>query len=69
VPQRNVGDEAGLANADRYGRIAGGENWTLPLSYARDYRDFHNDIHTRERDFAALERLRMINGTTESTVS
>jgi hypothetical protein len=69
IPQRSVGDKVGIANAFRYGRIATGENWTLPMIYTRDYRDFNNDIHTRERDFAALERMRMATGTTENTVT
>jgi hypothetical protein len=68
IPQRAVADETGLANAYRYGRITSGENWTLPMIYTRDYRDFNNDIHTRERDFAGLERMKAATGTTENTV-
>jgi len=68
IPARSIADETGLANAYRYGRITSGENWTLPMIYTRDYRDFNNDIHTRERDFAALERMRAATGTTENTV-
>lgn len=69
VAGRSAADQVGLANAYRYGRIASGENWTLPMIYTRDYRDFNNDIHTRERDFASLERLRTATGTTDNTVS
>jgi len=64
VPQRSRADEIGLANAYRFGRVNTGENLKLPIIQTRDYRDFNNDIHTRERSFAVLERMQKANGTT-----
>jgi hypothetical protein len=52
LPQRSRGDETGIANAYRHGRVTSGANWTLPTIHLRPYNDFANDIHTRERSFA-----------------
>ena len=68
VPQRSKADVKGLQNAYRFGRITSGLGWTLPTIHTRDYRDFNNDIHTRERSFATLERWRKANGTTANLV-
>ena len=68
IPQRSKGDLKGIENAYRHGRVTTGERWTLPVIHTRDYRDFNNDIHTRERSFAVLERHRKANGTTANLV-
>lgn len=68
IAARSNGDLTGIANAYRYGRVTLGSNLTLPIIQTRNYRDFNNDIHTRERSFASLERLRMFNGTTDNLV-
>lgn len=68
VPHRSQGDLKGIENAYRYGRVTSGENWTLPTIHTRDYRDFNNDIHTRERSFAVLERWKKASGTTANLV-
>lgn len=68
VPQRSRADVKGLENAYRHGRVTSGQGWTLPTIHTRDYRDFNNDIHTRERSFATLERWRNANGTTANLV-
>ena len=65
---RSRADVKGLENAYRHGRITTGQGWTLPTIHTRDYRDFNNDIHTRERSFATLERWRGANGTTANLV-
>ena len=68
VPHRSQGDLKGIENAYRHGRVTSGENWTLPAIHTRDYRDFNNDIHTRERSFAVLERWKKASGTTANLV-
>src|SRR5262245_6816498 len=68
VARRSQADVKGLENAYRYGRITTGQGWTLPTIHTRDYRDFNNDIHTRERSFSTLERWRNANGTTANLV-
>jgi hypothetical protein len=68
VPHRSRGDTKGIENAYRFGRVTSGENWVLPTIHTRDYRDFDNDIHTRERSFAVLERWEKANGTTANLV-
>ena len=68
VPQRSRGDVKGIRNAYHHGRVTAGKNWTLPIIHTRNYRDFNNDIHTRERSFATLERHRRANGTTANLV-
>jgi hypothetical protein len=66
VPQRSRGDETGIANAYRHGRVTSGANWTLPTIHLRPYNDFANDIHTRERSFAVLDRWQRANGSTKT---
>ena len=68
IAARSNGDVAGIGNAYRYGRVTLGGNLTLPVIQTRNYRDFNNDIHTRERSFATLERLKMFNGTADNMV-
>ena len=68
VTHRTQGDLKGIENAYRHGRVTTGENWTLPTIHTRDYRDFNNDIHTRERSFAVLERWKKAHGTTANLV-
>jgi hypothetical protein len=68
VPHRAEGDVKGIENAYRHGRVTTGENWNLPTIHTRDYRDFNNDIHTRERSFAVLERWKKGQGTTANLV-
>jgi hypothetical protein len=68
VARRSAGDVRGIANAYAHGRITSGERWTLPIIHTRDYRDFNNDIHTRERSFATLARHQRANGTTDNLV-
>ena len=68
ISQRSAGDLKGIENAYRHGRVTSGEGWTLPVIHTRGYTDFNNDIHTRERSFATLERHRKANGTTANLV-
>lgn len=68
IARRSVGDRKGIENAYEFGRVTSGERWTLPIIHTRDYRDFNNDIHTRERSFATLARHLRANGTTENLV-
>jgi hypothetical protein len=68
VAHRTQGDLKGIENAYRHGRVTTGANWTLPTIHTRDYRDFNNDIHTRERSFAVLERWKKAHGTTANLV-
>jgi hypothetical protein len=68
VTHRTQGDLKGIGNAYRHGRVTAGDNWTLPTIHTRDYRDFNNDIHTRERSFAVLERWKKAHGTTANLV-
>ncbi|MDH3319983.1 MAG: DUF6351 family protein [Betaproteobacteria bacterium] len=68
LPHRTQGDRKGIENAYRHGRVTSGENWTLPTIHTRDYRDFNNDIHTRERSFSTLERWKKGRGTTANLV-
>ncbi len=68
VPNRSNGDPRAIERAYRHGRVTSGERWTLPIIHTRDYRDFNNDIHTRERSFATLERHLEANKTTANLV-
>jgi hypothetical protein len=68
IAERSRGDVRGIENAFRHGRITSGEGWTLPIIHTRDYRDFNNDIHTRERSFATLARHKRAIGTTANLV-
>lgn len=68
VPNRSNGDPKAIERAYRHGRVTSGERWTLPIIHTRDYRDFNNDIHTRERSFATLARHLEANKTTANLV-
>jgi hypothetical protein len=68
VSARSSGDPEAIERAYRHGRVTSRERWTLPIIHTRDYRDFNNDIHTRERSFATLARHLEANKTTANLV-
>jgi hypothetical protein len=69
VPQRSVGDLVAIENTYRTGRLASGENQTVPTIDTRGYTDQIIDIHTRVRTFAMLDRIQRVYGTTANQVN
>jgi hypothetical protein len=69
VPRRSRGDLEAIETAYRTGRVVSGANLTVPIIDERTYRDPFNDIHTRERTFSFLERLRRTQGHTANQVT
>ena len=66
VAGRSEGDQKGIENAYRHGRVNDGENLTLPMIQYRNYVDLVADIHSFHRSAAMLERLHKRNGTTDN---
>jgi Tannase-like family of unknown function (DUF6351) len=69
VPNRSVGDLVAISNVYRTGRLTSGEGQVVPTIDTRGYTDQLADIHTRERTFAMLDRLKRANGTTANQVN
>lgn len=65
---RSHGDVEGIKNAFRYGRIDEAENLNIPTIELRNYTDDIGDVHTKQRTFAFLERLKKAHGTTANMV-
>jgi len=71
IPTRSQGNLQAIAIAYRTGRVNSGENLTLPMIDYRNYVDPFppGNIHSRERTFAMIERLKKMNGTAANQVT
>jgi hypothetical protein len=69
VPERVEADPKAIEIAYITGRTISAENLTLPIIDYRSYTDLVADIHTRERTFSMIERLKKANGTAANQVN
>ena len=61
-----MGDVTGIANVYKSGLVNASNYMTLPVIDYRSYLDDQQNIHTRHRTFAMLERLIKANGTRDN---